>query len=157
MTYYATEKGIRNLEKEITNLTKKSRELESKTQETAQICGDGWHDNPGLYALTDEADMRAKHINELFSVVNNCQRITYPKTVMNICIGSRVVIEDNERTENYEIVGYGESDPDNGKILYDTPLARWLIGKKVNDIFIMKIAGEQRKIKVLRIDPLSSS
>jgi len=154
MSYYATEKGIRNLSEEIARLTKKSRELESKTTETAQNCGDNWHDNPGLYALNDEADMQAKHINELSDILSNCQRITYPEKVTQVCVGSRVTVNINGCTECYDIVGYGESDPERNKILYGAPLARELITKKENESFTFKIAGEKREAKILKVEPI---
>lgn len=58
------------------------------------------------------------------------------------------------KEETYDIVAYGESDPEKNKILYDTPLARGFIGKREGETFVLNLARQNRKVKILKLEPI---
>lgn len=57
-----------------------------------------------------------------------------------VAITARVILKDldTRETEKYQLVGEGEADPDNGKILVTSPLAQGLIGHRVGDQVTIK-------------------
>lgn len=62
-----------------------------------------------------------------------------------------IELPDGEE-ESYTIVGGAEASPLEGKISNDSPIARALIGKKLNDEVIIETPGGAMKVKITRID-----
>lgn len=62
------------------------------------------------------------------------------------------VSDENGSTHKYRIVGPDETDTGAGAISMDSPLARALLRKRVDDELIVTIAGESRRLTVLAID-----
>ena len=58
--------------------------------------------------------------------------------------------EDNEENE-YVIVGSFETDPDNGKISNECPLAKAIMGRGVGDVVTVMVE-EPYQVKVLEIN-----
>jgi len=155
MAYYLTETGMRNLGGEIQALEKTVRSLESKIHETAESCGDLYHDNPSLNRLHQEIGMFKNKLIEKYKVIREGRIITYPKTVDSVCLGSKVTIEKNNGQFAYSIMGYGEADLDNNQIIYDSPLAQAIIGAKTGQLVDFRINGNSSKIKILKVEPLN--
>lgn len=78
-------------------------------------------------------------------------RSTLPQD--SVVFGSRVTIKDlDSGTETtYELVGPGEEDYDQNKILTSSPRGQALLGKKVGDQVVMKVPRGELRYKVLRI------
>ena len=70
-----------------------------------------------------------------------------------VVFGTRVRIKDLESGEEevYELVGPGEEDYDNNKILLTSPIGQGLLGKKVNEIAEIKVPRGQMRYLVLEI------
>jgi transcription elongation factor GreA len=58
-------------------------------------------------------------------------------------IGSRVTIEVNTRRITYTILGPTETDPAHNVISYLSPLGASLLGKRVDDSIMVRIAGKE--------------
>ncbi len=92
----------------------------------------------GLLGAVDPAIRRRPHRDrENWKILNRVQddeRLVEPaKNPTTVCIGAKIIITRNGMEESWEIVGYDESDPDHGKLAYNTPLAQPIIGKKVGE------------------------
>jgi len=72
-----------------------------------------------------------------------------------VTFGSTVVVKDLEfgDEEQYTLVGAGEEDYDNGKILYTSPLAQGLAGKKVGDRVEIPVPQGILRMEVVEVRP----
>lgn len=119
------------------------RELDDirKEKEIAYTAsGDTWHDNPGFNALEQAEHRKVVEIRELQTIFSTGEvKNIEPRPINFVDIGSIVKylqIVDNTGEEIYgvfEIVGYGESDPNSKKIAYDSPVGSVLFGLKIGE------------------------
>jgi len=58
---------------------------------------------------------------------------------------------DFTEEEIYEIVGYGESNIEENKLYYDTPVAKKLMGLKIGEETILSVSSGKVKCKVLKM------
>ena len=70
-----------------------------------------------------------------------------------VVFGTRVRIKDLDSGEEevYELVGPGDEDYDNNKILTTSPRGQGLLGKKVGDIAEIKVPRGSHRYKILDI------
>jgi len=54
--------------------------------------------------------------------------------------------------KTYVLLGSTESDPDKGIISYISPLGCALIGKKIGDIFTVKLGSKEVGCKILEVE-----
>lgn len=134
MTFYFSRKGMKKFREEVKTLEDNLAKLKLRTQDVTETGGDMWHDNPALYTLMSEMRMANGRLGEYYGVLGNSMVVDYPTNPENVCLGSAVVIVEKGEKKRYQIAGYGESDPDNFVIAYNTPLAKALIGKKPGGI-----------------------
>ena len=71
-----------------------------------------------------------------------------------ICFGAKVELEDLEtgEIENYQLVGAGDDDPMNGKILVSSPVAKALLGGKIDEELEVDVPMGKIRYKVLKIE-----
>ena len=74
-------------------------------------------------------------------------------SIDEVGIGSVVKLKfmDENETEEFQIVGSIEADPDNGKISDDSPIGKASLKKKVGDIFDVETPGGMIRLEVLEI------
>lgn len=72
-------------------------------------------------------------------------RVAFGATVEVIDLGT-----DEERT--YQIVGTSEADAAEGRISYDSPLARALMGREEGDVLTFEAPGGKRKYEVVGVE-----
>lgn len=93
-------------------------------------------ENAEYHAAKDEQGLMEARIVELTDVVGRAQVID-PSTLAHerISFGSRVELTEQDTEEEliYTIVGGQESDPKNGLISIQSPMARMLLGKVEGD------------------------
>ena len=99
--------------------------------------------------------MRKKQ--ELESVLSKVQIIDYSKVNdKQVSIATKIDIKDlsNNKTLTYSIMGIWDSEPEKGIISYLTPLAKQLIGKKLDEEFVFSINSQEYHYKILKIEPI---
>jgi len=70
-----------------------------------------------------------------------------------IVFGATVtVLDDDEKPQRYQIVGQTEADARHGRISYDSPLGRALIGKQVGDEVEVTVPSGDRFYLVNKIE-----
>ena len=102
--------------------------------EEARAHGD-LSENAEYHAAKERQGQVEAQIAELEDRVSRAQIID-PKSLAGdrVVFGATVtVLDEDDKTASYQIVGQAESDATKGRISYDSPLARALIGKKVGD------------------------
>jgi transcription elongation factor GreA len=61
------------------------------------------------------------------------------------------VLEEGFEPETYMLVGIQETDPSKGKISYDSPVGKALMGKRVGDEVSIETPGGSMTMKILKI------
>ncbi|MFC3097727.1 transcription elongation factor GreA [Alteraurantiacibacter palmitatis] len=102
--------------------------------EEARAHGD-LSENAEYHAAKERQGQVEAQISELEDRVSRAQIID-PTTLSGdrVVFGATVtVLDEDDKPQRYQIVGQAESDAKKGRISYDSPLGRALIGKSVGD------------------------
>ncbi len=76
-----------------------------------------------------------------------------PSNPGKVFFGARVTVEDADGSEHsYRIVGADEIDPERNWISVDSPLARGLLGKSLDEESAIETPGGTRELVVIEID-----
>ena len=115
-------------------------------------------ENAEYHAAKELQGLIESKINEIESALANAQVIdvlSIPETG-RVVFGSTVTLYDIDKDEEitYKIVGNLESDPDEGKISIDTPIAKGLIGKNVDDEITITTPSKTLNYEVISVQHL---
>ena len=66
----------------------------------------------------------------------------------------KLIDEDTEEEKTYQIVGEDEADIKAGKISVNSPIARGLIGKEVDDVALIKTPAGDVEYEILEVQYL---
>lgn len=148
---YFTRRGLTKLQKEIEKLEKNLKDLQSQTAYVAEVGGNQWHDNAAYDSLVIDIRGIDRRLADAHQVLNGATLVESPTSFDKVTIGTRVkIVRDNEEM-SWEIVGFGESDPDLNILAYNTPLASLIMGKRKGEVISGKIAGRKTEIEILEI------
>src|SRR3989344_2266228 len=154
MPNYFSLKGIREFNGKIREMETTLNKLKAETNPTAQQSGDRWHDNPGFYTLMTDMRMATESLKRDYAIRRYMEVVDYPSNPEHVCLGCTVLAEENLERRVFHIAGFGESDPKNDIIAYNTPLAKGMIMKKPDEIVrIATEKGSPRLIKILEVRP----
>lgn len=67
-------------------------------------------------------------------------------------IGSHVTVRDDGLEDSYELVGFAEANPREGKISYESPLGAALLGASVGDTVSFDAPSGTRSLEILTIE-----
>ena len=131
-----TVQGLKKLQEELEDLKNNKRPKVVAAIAEARAHGD-LKENAEYHAAKELQGLVEAKINEMESTLANAQVIDVreiPETG-RVIFGSTVKVYDvnNDNEIVYKIVGNLESDPENGHISIDTPIAKGLVGKFVDD------------------------
>lgn len=131
-----TVNGAKVLEDELLKLKDEVRPRIVNDIATAREHGD-LKENAEYHAAKELQGLMEAKINEMENAIANAQVIDVkeiPETG-RVIFGSTITLFDTNNNKEiiYKIVGNLESDPDKGLISIDTPIARGLVGKFVDD------------------------
>jgi transcription elongation factor GreA len=120
---------------------------------TAREMGD-LSENAEYHAAREDQGMLQARIDALKDKLARAQiveRSTLPDDT--VVFGTRVVIKDLDSGEEeiYDLVGPGQEDYDNNKILTTSPRGQALLGKKRGDIAVIKVPRGNLRYQVLDI------
>ncbi|MDC3302268.1 transcription elongation factor GreA [Gammaproteobacteria bacterium] len=115
-------------------------------------------ENAEYHAAKELQGLVEAKINEMESALSNAQVIDVkdiPETG-RVVFGSTVTLYDidEDKEISYKIVGNLESDPDAGKISIDTPIAKGLIGKHVDDEVVIITPSRKLNYEVIDVKHL---
>ena len=131
-----TKDGEVAIKKKLANLKFVERPRVSASIAEARAHGD-LKENAEYHAAKEEQGLMEARINDIESALSNAQVIDVleiPETG-RVIFGSTIKLYDinSDKEIVYKIVGNLESDPTNGLISIDTPIAKGLVGKFVDD------------------------
>ena len=136
-----TKEGEILIKEKLNNLKFTQRPEISQAIAEARAHGD-LKENAEYHAAKELQGLVEAKINEMENALANAQVIDVkeiPETG-RVVFGATIKIYDidNDTEISYKIVGNLESDPENGSISIDTPIAKALVGKFVDDEISIK-------------------
>jgi transcription elongation factor GreA len=130
---YLTREGYEKLEAELNYLRTVRRQEVARRLHEALAEGE-LLENAELEAARNEQAFVEGRILELEGLLRSSQIIQEEGVKETVRLGSRVtIVEKDGAPETYHIVGSAETDPSVGKISYESPLGKALMGHKVGD------------------------
>ncbi|MBR3357096.1 MAG: transcription elongation factor GreA [Solobacterium sp.] len=150
---YLTEEGLQDLKEEHHRLVTVEREQNKKDLAEARSQGD-LSENADWDAAREKQAQLESRIQEVEWQLNNYVLIdmtNVDKSVVNV--GSTVTIEfmDVKEEATYKIVGSTQTDPSNGLISNDCPLALAIMNHKIGDTVTVNVKKPYSVI-IIKID-----
>lgn len=148
---YITEGGLKELKDELSNLTKNVRPEIVNAIKEARALGD-LSENAEYHAAKERQGQVESRIKELEYLIENAIIIEEGSS-SEVRIGSTVEIKyiDDNEIEEYKIVGSTEADPFENKISNESPIAKVIMGKRVNDVVSVESPTGNYKIQIISI------
>ena len=152
-----TKEGEILIKEKLSNLKFVERPQISNAIAEARAHGD-LKENAEYHAAKELQGLIEAKISEMENALANAQVIDVkeiPETG-RVIFGSTVMVYDieNDKEIKYKIVGNLESDPDKGQISIDTPIAKGLVGKFVDDEINIQTPSGNLKYEILEVKHL---
>jgi transcription elongation factor GreA len=149
-----TNKGFEKLETELKLLKSTERPNVIKAIAEAREHGD-LSENAEYHAAKEKQSFIEGRIADLENKISRAEVInTRVLSGDKIIFGATVTLGEVGRKKNivYQIVGTEEADVENGKISVSSPLARALLGKKIDDMVEVLSPGGSREYEIENIE-----
>lgn len=146
--------GFEKLEKELKNLKTLERPAIIKAIAEAREHGD-LSENAEYHAAKEKQSFIEGRIADLENKISRAEVINTKKLKSNkIIFGATVTLGEIGIKKNiiYQIVGTEEADVENGKISISSPLAKALLGKKIDDSVEVYSPGGSKEYEVENIE-----
>lgn len=142
---YITRAGYERMEAELKFLWKEERPVVTETVSAAAKNGDRSENGDYIYGKKRlrEIDSRVRFLSKRLEALTVVDRL--PDDREKVFFGAWVTVETEDGEElRYQIVGPDEFDISKGKISMDSPLAKALLGKRLDDeVLIKKPEGDE--------------
>jgi transcription elongation factor GreA len=150
---YLTKEGYQKLSDELGYLKGPARQQLAARLRSAIQQGDLSENADYIQAKEDQGFLEGR-IQELEYIMGHYALIEeVAKSTSEISIGSHVTIqEDSFEEETYHLVGPKEADPGKGRISYESPIGKALLGRKVGDQIDAEIPAGKISFKIIRIE-----
>ena len=151
---FLTKKGLEDVVNELNYLKQEVRpEVISQIKE-ARAQGD-LSENAEYHSARDRQGQVEARIKELEYLVDNATIIEDDKKGKKdtVEVGTTIEIKyiEDDEIETYSIVGSTEADPMNNKISNESPIAKGIMGKKVNDIVSIESPNGSYNVQIISI------
>ncbi len=148
-----TEEGKEKLEKELEELKTVKRKEVVERIKIARSFGD-LSENSEYDAAKDEQAFIEGRISTLENMIRNAKIIKEDNLDSDtVQLGKSVTfieLPDGDE-ESYTIVGSAEADPFEGKISNDSPIAKSLLGHKIDDEVTVQTPGGEMKVRITAV------
>ena len=149
-----TNNGFEKLELELKNLKTIERPSVIKSIAEAREHGD-LSENAEYHAAKEKQSFIEGRIADLENKISRAEVIkTETLSGDKVIFGATVTLGDleNKRKIVYQIVGTEEADVENGKVSISSPLAKALLGKKIDDTVEVYSPGGSREYDIEKIE-----
>ncbi len=153
-TYPMTEEGRDKLKDELEDLKVNQRPKVVERIKIARSYGD-LSENSEYESAKDEQSMLESRITTIEHMLQYAQIIDSNNTDKDeVTVGKNVTFKElpDEEPETYQIVGAAEADPMSGKISNDSPIAKGLLGHRLNEEVTIHIPAGDMKVKILKVE-----
>lgn len=154
--YPMTLEGKQKLEDELNTLKTVKRPEVVDRIKTARSFGD-LSENSEYDSAKEEQGFVEGRISLIEQMLRNAVIITEDDSSNTISLGKTVTFDEliNGKRANFEesytIVGSAEADPIEGKISNDSPIAKALMGKNVDDVVKLTTPGGDMEVVILEV------
>ena len=149
-----TNNGFEKLELELKNLKTIERPSVIKSIAEAREHGD-LSENAEYHAAKEKQSFIEGRIADLENKISRAEVIkTETLSGDKVIFGATVTLGDleNKRKIVYQIVGTEEADVENGKVSISSPLAKALLGKKIDDTVEVYSPGGSKEYDIEKIE-----
>lgn len=153
-TFPMTLEGKKKLEDELEEYRLKRRPEVIKRIKIARSYGD-LSENSEYESAKDEQAMVESRIAQIENMLQYAEIIDNEDIDKDeVSMGRTITIQElpDEEPEEYQIVGESESDPFNGKISNESPMAKGLLGHKVGEVVDVDVPNGTIKLKIIKVD-----
>jgi len=152
MAKILSKETIKKLKEELERLKTVERKNIAEKIKIAKSFGD-LSENAEYQSALEEQKRLEMRIFELEQLLKNAKVAKNKKSEGVVDIGSEVILIDlkTKKTVRFEIVGFGEANPLEGKISTESPLGKALLGKKKNDVVEINVKGETKRFKIKEV------
>ena len=153
-TFPMTLEGKKKLEDELEEYRLKRRPEVIKWLKIARSYGD-LSENSEYESAKDEQAMVESRIAQIENMLQYAEIIDNEDVDKDeVSMGRTITIQElpDEEPEEYQIVGESESDPFNGKISNESPMAKGLLGHKVGEVVDVDVPNGTIKLKIIKVD-----
>lgn len=154
--YPMTLEGKQKLEDELNTLKTVKRPEVVERIKVARSFGD-LSENSEYDSAKEEQGFVEGRISLIEQMLRNSVIITEDETTNAVSLGKTVTFDEliNGKRANFEesytIVGFAEADPIEGKISNDSPIAKALMGKQVDDVVKLTTPGGDMEVVILEV------
>ena len=148
---YITAEGLERLKSELGALWKQRREVVAAITAAAAE-GDRSENAEYIYRKKQlrEMDRRIRYLGKRIDEVEPVSET--PKDSDKVYFGARVTVEDRDGSESvYRIVGADEIDPERDRISVDSPMARALLGRSLDEQVDVETPAGRRRLTIVDI------
>lgn len=153
-TYPMTAEGRDKLKAELEDLKVNQRPKVVERIKIARSYGD-LSENSEYESAKDEQSMLESRITTIEHMLQYAQIIDSNNSDKDeVTVGKKVTFQElpDEDPETYQIVGAAEADPMSGKISNDSPIAKGLIGHRLNEEVDIPIPAGTMKVKITKVE-----
>jgi transcription elongation factor GreA len=147
-----TAEGKKKIQAELDELTARVP-LIAKAISDAREKGD-LRENAEYHAAREEMGMINARISDLKGKLSRAVVVDESQIDTNkVAFGAKVQLQDlkDKSVEDWQLVGEGEDDPLENKILTSSPMGAALVGKAVGDTVVVKAPAGEIKFKIKSI------
>ncbi|MCK8624202.1 transcription elongation factor GreA [Apilactobacillus xinyiensis] len=152
-TYPMTMDGKIKLEHELEDLRLNQRPKIIERIKIARSYGD-LSENSEYESAKNEQSMLESRIATIEHMLQYAEVVDNANVESDVVsVGKKVTFKElpDEEPEEYQIVGAAEADPMSGKISNDSPIAKGLLGHKLNEEVTIEIPAGDMKVKIIEI------
>ncbi len=150
-TYYLTQEGVEKFKEKLEHLEEDVMGDVRNELKVAQEEEPDPTENPGLRDAVSRQQQVEEEIEKLKNILNNYEVIE-GGSGDNVELGSVVEVEVDGEKDKFQIVGPLEADPVNGKISYESPVGKALLGAKPGEEVEAGGSIVKATYKVLSVD-----
>lgn len=144
-----TSEGLEKLKNELKELVSVRRPDVVSRIKTAKELGDLSENAEYASAKEDQSFIEGR-IEELEQMIKYGKVVSSAKSG-TISIGTKIKVEIEGETDDFEIVGPAESDPEHGRISIDSPVGQAVLGHKKGDSVDVQTPDGSVKYKIIAV------
>lgn len=150
---YLTPEGIEKLKEELDMLVNVRRPALAERLRKAIRQGDLW-ENADYMAAKEEQGFLEGRIRQIEMMLRHAVLIEANGPTEEVGLGSRVTVIEvgGGDREVFHLVGPAEADPADGRISYESPLGRALLGHRVGDTVCVEAPGGRTEFQIVAVD-----
>lgn len=149
---YITAEGHAHLKAEFEQLWRVRRPEVVRALAAAAAEGDRSENAEYIYRKKElrEIDRRLKYLTLRLDELKVVSEV--PRDIGRVYFGAWVeVLDENNESKRYRLVGSDETDASHGFISVDSPVARALLGKKAGDVVAVTLPKGKTELEIVRI------